>query len=157
MKTCFDFVRPANSKNNRERTWFFSFVQNWINLEELGYFYSCSRRSWLENPFIGQGKRKYPKHESRGCSAEDLDFGFEQAVNVMSSLASGMRPHHRFIEYDGRPGGSHELIFSWIYDNGKRLACDARKLEEKEGLFPEDVTWKEFETKTRDSRYDMIR
>ncbi len=157
MKTCFDFVRPANSKHDRNRTWFFSFVQNWINLEEIGYFYSCSRRSWLENPFVKAGKRKYPKHEKRGCSAEDLDIGFEQAVTLMSSLASAMRPHYRFIEYDGRPGGSHELIFNWVSDNGKRLACDARKLEEKEGLFPEDVSWDEFETDKRNSRYDIIR
>ncbi|MBC97280.1 MAG: hypothetical protein CME63_05990 [Halobacteriovoraceae bacterium] len=157
MKTCFDFVRPANSKLDRERTWFFAYVQNWINLEELGYFYSCSRRSWLENPMIAKGKRKYPKHETSGCSARDLDLGFEQAVTIMSSLSSALRSHYRFIEYDGRPGGSHELLFTWVPDNGKRLACDARALEEKESLFPEDISWKTFNSRKRNSRYDIIR
>lgn len=157
MKTCFDFVRPANSKLDRERTWFFAYVQNWINLEELGYFYSCSRRSWLENPMIAKGKRKYPKHEISGCSARDLDLGFEQAVTIMSSLSSALRSHYRFIEYDGRPGGSHELLFTWVPDNGKRLACDARALEEKESLFPEDISWKTFNSRKRNSRYDIIR
>ncbi len=158
MKTCFDFVRPANSKKDIERSWFFSYVQNWINLEEQNYFYSCSRRSWMENPIIGSaGKRKYPKHETSGCSARDLDLGFEQAVTIMSSLANAKRPHYRYIEYDGRPGGSHELIYNWVYDNGKRLSCDARKLEEKEGLFPEDISWKEFNTRKRTNRYDIIR
>ena len=157
MKTCFDFVRPANSKQNKERTWFFAYIQNWINLEEQGYFYSCSRRSWLENPYISKGKRKYPKHETKGCSARDLDLGFEQAVTIMSSLSTALRPHYRFVEYDGRPGGSHELIFNWIFDNGKRFTCDARKLEEKESLFPEDVSWRVFDSGKRKSRYDIIR
>ena len=106
---------------------------------------------------IAKGKRKYPKHETSGCSARDLDLGFEQAVTIMSSLSSALRSHYRFIEYDGRPGGSHELLFTWVPDNGKRLACDARALEEKESLFPEDISWKTFNSRKRNSRYDIIR
>lgn len=157
MKTCFDFVRSSNVKEDIERTWFFAYVQNWINLEDLGYFYSCSRRSWMENPILGGKKRKYPKHETGGCTTNDIDLGFEQAITVMSGLANAKRAHYRYIEYDSRPGGSHEMVYNWVYNKGKYLSCDARKLEDKEALFPSDVSWKDFYMNKRKSRYDIIR
>jgi len=156
MKTCFDFVRASNVKEDIDRTWFFAYVQNWINLEDLGYFYSCSRHSWMENPIIGGKKRKYPKHETSDCSAKDIDIGFKQAITVMSGLTNAKKNYYRYIEYDSRLGGSHEMIYNWVYDKGKDLSCDARKLEDKKTLFPFDVRWKDFYMNKRKNLYDVI-
>jgi hypothetical protein len=75
----------------------------------------------------------------------------------MSSLANARRPHFRYIEYDLRLGGSHELLYNWVYSNGKQLSCNGRKLEEKESLFPEDISWQIFEVKEKGIRIDGVR
>lgn len=157
LKTCFDFVRPSNIQEDRDRAWFFSFIQNWINLEKLGYHYSCARRSWMENPFIGKGKRKFENRDLQRCSARDLDIGFDQGVTLMSGLYNSSRQHYRFIEYDSRIGGTHQLVFNWVFENGKKFGCDARKLEEKGTIFPEDINWKRFDENIRKNLYDVIR
>lgn len=157
VRTCMKFVRPSSIKENRERTWFFAFVQNWFNLENLDYYYLCPRRSWLKNYKLASGKRRFDPNGSRRCSNTDLDESFESGVNVMSSLASSSKPHYRFIEYDYGIGGSHDLLFSWVYSDGKKLGCDARKLEDDKLFFPEDISWKPFDAKSKRSRFDVIR
>ena len=75
----------------------------------------------------------------------------------MSGLYNSSRQHYRFIEYDSRIGGSHQLIFNWVFENGKRFGCNARKLEEKGTIFPEDISWKRFDENIRKNLYDIIR
>ena len=75
----------------------------------------------------------------------------------MASLANANSPHWRFIEYDNGIGGSHAELFSWVYDSGKKLGCNARPLEEKQPVFPGDVQWDDFYKNTRKGRFDVIR
>jgi len=156
LKTCMKFVRPASIQDNRERTWFFAFINNWLNLEDLGRHYVCGSNAWIKNPKLANGKRRFD-HSDRGvCSSESIDLGFNSGINIMASLAGSSEPHYRFIEYDYGIGGSHELLFSWVPEDGKSLGCDVRELEEKEVLFPSDVVWKDFNSRTKRNRFDAI-
>ncbi|MCF8059514.1 MAG: hypothetical protein K9K67_09470 [Bacteriovoracaceae bacterium] len=157
FRTCTKFVRPANHKENSDRAWFFAFMTNWFHLEDLDYYYMCPRRSWLKNPRLTSGKRRFDLKEKRQCSSLDLDESFEQSVTVMASLAGADKPHYRFVEYDYGIGGSHKELYSWVPDNGKKLGCNARSLEEKVVLFPEDVEWKDFFKNIKRGRFDTIR
>lgn len=157
FRTCSKFVKAANQRHDPERFWFFSYLKNWFHLEDMNYYYLCPRRSWLQNPRTAGGRRRFDLKEKRSCSSLDLDESFEQGVTVMASIAGSDRPHWRFLEFDNGIGGSHKEIYSWVFENGKKLGCDARSLEEKETLFPQDISWKPFYKQLRRGRYDIIR
>ena len=145
-KTCSRFVRPANPKENSERSWFFAFLSNFLNLENMGYYYHCKKRSWLPNPILPNGKRIFNLKEERNCSNKDLDLAFAKSITFMTSLRNANSVHYKFLEFDSRIGGSHRQIFSWIRDNGKKPSCSARKHEVKGSIFPVDISWKSFST-----------
>jgi hypothetical protein len=157
LRTCMRFVRPGSIQDNRERTWFFAFINNWLNLEDLERYYVCGGKTWMKNPKLVNGKRRFDASKRSVCSTEAIDIGFNAGINVMASLAGSSAPHYRFIEYDYGIGGSHELLFSWVPQDGKYLGCDARELEEKGLLFPSDVVWKDFNPRLRRNRFDAIR
>jgi hypothetical protein len=157
LRTCMKFVRPASIQESRDRTWFFAFLNNWLNLEDLEKYYACDSRTWLKNPRLGNGRRRFDINKRSVCSSEAIDFGFNAGINVMASLAGSSSPHYKFIEYDYGIGGSHELLFAWVPQDGKKLGCNARELEEKSLLFPADVSWKDFNPRVRRDRYDTIR
>ncbi len=157
FKTCSKFVRPANPKENRERFWFFAYMMNWFQLEDLNYYYLCGRRTWVENTRTANGKRRYDVNAPRRCSSQELDQSFEMAVTVMSSLGNSNKPHYRFREFDNGIGGSHKEIFAWNFSKGKTLGCNARKLEEKPPIFPIDISWDKFSGNIKRGRYDVIR
>ncbi|CAM9901972.1 unnamed protein product, partial [Chrysoparadoxa australica] len=155
-RTCSRFVRPANHKENADRAWFFAFLTNFMNLEDMNYYYLCVRRSWMTNPRMTNGKRRYDTTSDRRCSVMDIDEAFEQGVTVMASLRGANAAHYRFIEFDSGIGGSHRQLYSWVPETGKQLGCDARKLEEISPIFPIDVVWKDFNLQSR-RRLDIIR
>ncbi|MCR9202960.1 MAG: hypothetical protein NXH75_00145 [Halobacteriovoraceae bacterium] len=156
-RTCSRFVRPANHKENPDRAWFFAFLTNFLNVEELDYYYLCVRRSWLTNPRLTNGKRRFDPNQERRCSTQDIDEAFEQSVTVMASLRGANAAHHRFIEFDTGIGGSHRQIYSWVPETGKKFSCDARKLEETLPIFPIDVSWKDYNVQGQRGRLDIIR
>ncbi|MEC7275939.1 MAG: hypothetical protein VXV96_06430 [Bdellovibrionota bacterium] len=157
FRTCARFVRPANQKINPERMWFFAHMTNWFNLEDLNYYYLCRRRTWVENTLMANGKRRYQTGVPRECSSKQLDESFDQAVTVMSALNNSGKEHYHFLEFDNGIGGTHQELFSWTHRNGKHLGCNARELEEKEPIFPQDISWDKFTKKLRRGRYDIIR
>lgn len=156
-KTCSKFVRPANHRQDANRAWFFAYLNNWFHLEELDYYYLCSRRSWLKNPKMANGKRRFDPKVKRRCSSQDLDVSFERGVTVMASMAGADASHWRFIEFDNGIGGSHQEVYSWVFENGKKLGCNARALEEEAPIFPEDVSWDRFFKKPAGGRFDLMR
>ncbi len=157
FRTCTKFVRTGNHRHDRKRSWFFSYMANWYHLEGLDYYYLCSRRSWVENQVMANGRRRFDPQKRRSCSSADLDESFESAVTVMASLAGADKGHWRFIEFDNGIGGSHKELYSWVYSNGKKLGCDARKLEEKPPIFPENVPWQNFFSEPLGDRLDIVR
>lgn len=157
FRTCSKFVRPANHRENSERAWFFSFMTNWYHLEDLDYYYLCSRRSWLGNPRLTSGKRRFELDAARRCSSIELDESFERGVTVMASLDGSNKTHYRFVEYDYGIGGTHKELYSWVPETGKKLGCSSRPLEEKVSIFPQDVGWDDFYKNPTRKRLDLIR
>ncbi len=161
-KTCMRFVRPASIAQDQERFWFFSFIDLFMGLEDLGWTYRCSRRAWLENPKKSDGKRLYQTVFEKKCTISELDLAFDMAITVMSGERAAKRPHMRFIGYDSGANGSHKKIYGWVHESGKELVCtneDEAKFLEKDRttLFPSNVNWKSFRVEEKRSRYDIIK
>lgn len=153
MKACTKFVRHTNLSLDRRRHWYFAQVQAFIQLEELGYVFNCNRQAWVENFRKTDGSRLYdPRRELRLCTPSQLDRAFDTSITMLSGIRNSFRPHYRFIEYDESGGGSHQQVYSWVFDNGKRLSCD-RERSYQTPIFPSDITWEPF----YDDRFDKMR
>jgi hypothetical protein len=144
FKACRRFVRDSNQRLNPERHWYFAFVHAYLHLEDEGMVFLCSKRAWFENLYRTDGTRLFdPKLERANCLASQFDAAFDSALTVLSTRRRTFRPHYRYLEFDGFSGGSHQTLYSWVYDNGKRLSCD-RSLETEHAIFPPDISWKPF-------------
>jgi len=147
--TCGRYVRPSNLNSDSQRHWFFTHLSALVHVYRLGYYYNCSKRTWLENTVGLDGKLQIdPYKELERCTNYDIDPAFSQAVNILVNRAKNDREHYAYIEYDNGEGGSHENIQSWVYFSGKMLSCLDKKDElltlqsDKERTqFPEDVKW----------------
>ena len=159
FRTCIRFVRPSTVNDNLERHWFFSYLANFFYLEKVGYYFSCNRGSWVENPILQNGKRRFDLNAPRNCSSKVFDSAFDMGVTVMAGLANGQRDHFKYLTYDFGEGGSHYKVYSWVFFNGKKLSCSEKQEEKKREalIFPTDVTWKPFTLKSGRGRYDIIR
>lgn len=157
-RTCTKFVRPATINDDKDRFWFFTYLTNYFNLEGLGMYYLCYKKTWVENPRLSNGERRYKLNRKRNCLLHQLDNAFEQAITIMAGLHNSSREHYRFVEYDNGIGGSHEKLYSWVYSNGKELGCQSKRYRrQKRSVFPADVSWKSFSTDFRKTRFDVIR
>lgn len=160
-KTCMRFVRPASHVRDNERFWFFAYVDLFMGMEELGWEYSCSRKSWGEGNYRRDGLRKGQVELDASCTTEELDVAFDTAVTVMKREASLKRPHMQFIAYDSGAGGSHQKVYGWVYVDGKELLCKNSSEQEKlaqhqQDLFPNQLRWKKFSVMDERSFYDII-
>jgi len=145
LKTCFEYVRPANITISPERHWFFTYLESFINLDQLGSFYMCSRKAWVENPIINNGKRTYNKKMLKNCTGSELDLSFDSSITYLTGLKRSNREHYRYIEDDIGIGGSHQKIQAWVYHDGKSLSCDDKFKKASEPLlFPDDIRWNPF-------------
>jgi hypothetical protein len=144
--TCNEFVRSSNAMKNKERHWFFTYLEAFMNLEDLGYIYHCGKRVWIRNSFMANGKRQYNKLEMKKlCTNTDLETSFDSAVTLLSSLKKGNYPHYYYVMYDQGNGGSHKRLFSWVKSNGKNISCKKKRVDyTNEAFFPPDVNWKYF-------------
>lgn len=140
--TCEKFIQSSSVTEDFERHWFFSYLQNYFHLEDLGFVYSCNREAWLENPLLQSGKRVYDNlSEVKKCSTSSLDLAMVRAITVMTSRQRSGRPYYKYIEYDSGAGHSHQKIYRWVFQTGKKLSCESATAQ---GIFPEDVNWRPF-------------
>lgn len=155
-QTCQKFVRDTSINANPERMWLFSYLSSFLNTEKIGYIYSCSRRTWIENPMLISGKRMYPlgKHLNN-CTTYELDRAFDMSVTVQTGLSRSLKEHYRYIEYDEGSGGSHQKIYSWIHSYGDTYKCDSAR-QASLSVFPRDIIWKNFGGKEMRKRTDII-
>ncbi len=157
FKTCQKFVRASSINENVERHWFFVLFSGYFAMESLNFVYHCPSRAWIENPRLSGGKFKYdPVREIHRCSTEDLDAAFDSAVTVLTGRRRSNLEHYTYVQYDDNQGGSHQKLYSWIYDSGKRLSCGVKKEDDNDEIFPHDVYWQAFGSKTK-GRNDYIR
>jgi hypothetical protein len=146
FETCSSYVRDSNININPPRHWFLAQVRSFFQLWHLDYAYVCSKEAWVPNPLIATGERVYdPQKQLRKCLPSQLDEAFDSALTLYAGLRSSYREHYRYIQYDSVKAGSHQKIYDWIYDNGKRLSCDKNEKQMANlPIFPEDVDWRDF-------------
>ncbi len=144
--TCTDFVRSSNALINKERHWFFAYLEAFMNLEKLGYVYHCSKRAWVRNSFLANGERQYNKFKiKKNCLSSDLESSFDMGITLLSSLKGGSSPHDYYVLYDQGHGGSHNRLYSWVESDGKKVSCKKKVIDYRnEEFFPRDVTWDSF-------------
>ena len=146
FQTCSSYVRDSNININPSRHWFMAQIRAFFLLRELDYAYICRKRGWLPNPVRANGKKLYDvQEELKSCLPSQLDEAFKSGLTLLSGLKSSHREHYRYIQYDSVYGGSHQKIYDWVYDNGKRLSCDKDDEQMTSlSLFPDDVSWRDF-------------
>jgi hypothetical protein len=150
FKTCSKYVYSTNINYDKDRHWFFAYINAFFKLHDLGYYYDCSRNIWDSNPLVAKGKRLVSlKQQMRSCSARDIDMAFEVTIQFLKTLKKKDRNSFRYIDYDRGAIGTHSKIYSWVKTSGKMLSCSER--DDKEFaknliVFPSDVHWKKRET-----------
>jgi len=151
-QTCSDYVATSNINDNPERHWFFTYLTAFFRVQRLGYLYSCSKNSWVVNPAIANGKRKFnPAKEFQSCNANQTDHAFLSAVNTFVYLYQNYKSHYRYIEYDNGIDGTHEKIYSWVQADHKHFVCEKSDFkvygDSAQTIFPDDVRWKMVESR----------
>lgn len=155
--TCQKFVRDTSINSNPRRMWYFSYLTSFLQAENLGHIYSCSRQAWIENPMQVSGKRMLSgKNHLKNCTSRELDRAFDMTVTLFAGLSRSFQPHYRFIEYDDGTGASHQKMYSWVYSSGDGYSCDKNRYK-KLSIFPRDINWESFDTSKVRKRTDVIK
>ena len=114
-------------------------------LNDLGYSFDCNRSLWVKNPILTNGQKAIKrKQEFAKCSARQVDLAFEQSINYLNNLRFKNYPTYRYIDYDRGAIGTHNKLYSWVYQENKKLQCYGKQedLVEKVPTFPEDIKWR---------------
>ena len=123
------------------KIWFFSFLDGVFNLANMGYSYDCERKAWARN--ITQKKSLFLEKDQ--CKPEDVNDAFDSAVTTLGILYRNKDHSYLYKTYDFGSGGTHQRIYSWIFNRGKKLLCVNEKeklsFEETQSSFPNDIRW----------------
>lgn len=149
---CSELFRPANIEENPRRFWFFTHLQGFFLLERNEFYYNCRTGSWNRRNEKGDIQKK----ELEKCTGKNFENAFDQLINGMTLMKNEKKYHFRFIEYDSRPGGSHQKIYAWVKQTDFDHACFEEKSIKKSELeiFPQDVVWESFK---QDREDDLIK
>jgi len=131
FKLCTQYVSYANINDNQKRFWFFTYFANIVNLSKIGIEYNCKQNYWDYDGLL-------KKEGFKSCTYGKLDQAMRYAPNVNKNLSSKFQTHYRFITYDNSQYGTHQKLYSWVKNNGKKLNCIHRK-NVKSDIFPIDV------------------
>ena len=122
--TCVKYVYPSNIHFDPDRHWFFAFYSAVNLLNDLGYSFDCSRSIYVKNTLLASGRKSIPvEREFRNCSARQVDMAFETAIDFLDNLRRKNYPSYRYIDYDRHSIGTHNKIYSWVYQENKKLQC----------------------------------
>lgn len=145
---CQKLVRPGNIVENPRRLWFFTYLQAFSLLEKNGFYFSCFNGAWAYNPKVDTDKFFVDQNkELERCRAKNFEKAFDQAINGMSLMLNQTNAQFRFVEYDNMKGGSHQKMYTWLYNKNQNYAC---KYDSKNPnqipfeVFPQDVVWENF-------------
>lgn len=145
---CQKLVRPGNILEDHRRMWFFAYIQAFVLLEKNRFYYSCADNVWAYNPKVDETKFFVDQNkELNRCRAKNFELAFDQAINGMSLMKNQTSAQFKFVEYDNVRGGSHQKIYSWLYDKPHNYSCKyASKTPQQTvfDVFPQDVVWEYF-------------
>lgn len=143
---CRRFVPAANHRVAPRRHWTLDYLALFMKLEELGYIFKCSKKAWVANPILRDGSFTVdPVIEKDNCTTGELDLAFKSLEQFVNAKALGHDHYVRYVEYDTGVGGSHQRVYSWVEETGKRMSCKSRyERKDSPPAFPPNVEWERF-------------
>ncbi|MBF0298562.1 MAG: hypothetical protein HQK51_07575 [Oligoflexia bacterium] len=150
-RTCIKYVKASDGIGNYYKHWYFTYIEAFYRLRELGYIYDCNVKDWKF-----EGNNKETKFLTMGgkeklCPPFVLDNAFVMIVPFIETLIKNQKHSLKYIEYDNFPDGTHNKIFSWVdkpmyqticeKDNDSQIKNELRDLS----FFPTDVEWNSYE------------
>ena len=142
---CQKYVRAGSINHDTERLWFFTYLNAFFSLQKMGDVYSCKYNSWVQNPYLASGKRIYdPMKEINRCKTEDLNKAFFKIMTSLAARQGSFQQYIRYITYDNSRGGSHQKIYSWIFEDSNHQSCKEKKSYKIRKVLPHNVEWKSF-------------
>jgi len=148
--TCSRFMGSTRGLKNMGKIWFYSFFDAVFHVHKLGYVYDCQKKVWVRfsdhrDKADKRGGQRVLFLEKNLCQKDFFNEAFDAAVSTLGILNSNSDHSYRYKTYDFGSGGTHQRIYSWIYDSGKKILCvnddDQLSQEETRSAFPNDVRW----------------
>lgn len=150
FQTCLNLVKPSNILSDIDRHWFFAHVEGVLKLINAGYYYQCNNGAWSYNPRHADGSFYVNQEtEFRRCLPNRFEKMFETLNSAMNLMKTTEKNYYKYLEYDNRKGGTHAMVYTWIYDDSGSLSCQNKQSMGRQTnaeYFPSDVTWKRFES-----------
>ncbi|MDC0254095.1 hypothetical protein OAK75_04300 [Bacteriovoracales bacterium] len=143
-ETCSRFMGSTRRVKNMGKVWFYSFMDAVFHVYKLGYVYDCSKRVWVRKSKESKVRKLFANGDS--CKNGNLNDAFDAAVTTLGILKSNNDHSYFYKTYDFGPGGTHQRLYSWIYDTGKEILCvnedEKMSVEDTRSSFPNDVRWR---------------
>ncbi|MEC7181578.1 MAG: hypothetical protein VXW15_02605 [Bdellovibrionota bacterium] len=121
-RTCSKFMGSTKREKNMGKVWFFSFLDGVFHLANLGYSYDCEKKAWGKNVV----KNNSLFLEKDQCGPEDVNDAFDSAVTTLGILYRNKDHSYMYKTYDFGPGGTHQRIYSWVFNRGKKFFASMR-------------------------------
>lgn len=148
FSSCTKMVKTTNVLHDIDRHWFFAHVEGVFKLIDSGYYYQCNNGAWSYNPRHADGSFYVSQErEFRRCRSDRFEKMFETLNVAMNLMKTSEKNHYKYLEYDNVAGGTHAMLYTWIYDDSSSMNCKNKKSmgrQTTEEFFPSDVTWKKF-------------
>lgn len=125
-KTCLRFVRKNYLRDSQELHSFFVYVDAYFHLHQLGYYYSCPKKSWRPIPAASQSKEAEQfdlQDQFYGCEDSNFLNAFALGKLYLDSLIQARLYSYRYIQDDSRAGGTHFSLHNWVKHNNQHLTC----------------------------------
>lgn len=149
---CLSMVKPSNILQDIDRHWFFSHIEGVLKLINAGYYYQCNNGAWSYNPRHADGSFYVNQEtEFRRCRVDRFEKMFETLNSAMALMRTTEKNHYKYLEYDNGAGGTHAMVYAWIYDDSASMNCKNKQSmghQTMEEFLPDDVSWKKFKTET---------
>jgi hypothetical protein len=160
FKTCSKYIYSSNINDDPKRHWLFAYMTSFYKLQELGYAYNCSSKSWDANPIISKGRRmRSLQAQFSNCVSGDLDRAFEFAPIVLDNIRKKRILSYRYIDYDKGLTGTHLKIYNWVKERPGVMSCSSeadRDYNLNKRVFPLDIKWERRGTDLKNKRSNGI-
>lgn len=135
---CQRQFRMSNPRSEILRHWYTTYLSAVFILKHHQYSFDGGRGAWIENPVLSSGKRLFKEGDLlKATPASKFDRIFEMAINSLKT----MNNISRYYEYDDSWNGTHQLLYSWVENDGRKLTCSDSEDGPTRDFFPSDVSW----------------
>ena len=145
--SCRRYIYGSNINENVQRHWMFAYVDAYMLLNQLNYFFDCSQVGWYSNPIMEKTQKRAVSDKAlfAGCGSYPMDLAFERAPEYLATLKSKYSKTYRYLDYDRFMGGTHLKVFNWVRHENRVLPCqkdeEGRYINEKLPTFPKGAEW----------------